>query len=152
MRRPLIAGNWKMFKTVHETVAHIRELRATLKGIHGVDIVLAPSFTALHAGCDAARDTEIAISAQNLHWERDGAYTGEVSATMIRETGAEYVIVGHSERRTLFGETNLTINKKLNAALASQLVPIMCVGETLRQRDAGHTLEILDQQLKEGLD
>jgi triosephosphate isomerase (TIM) len=152
MRRPLIAGNWKMFKTVHDTVAHIRELRASLKAIHGVDIVLAPPFTALHAGCDAARDTEIAISAQNLHWERDGAYTGEVSATMIRETGAEYVIVGHSERRTLFGETNLTINKKLNAALSAQLVPILCVGEMLTQRDAAQTLEVLDQQLKEGLD
>lgn len=152
MRRPLIAGNWKMFKTVHETVAHIRELRSALRGLHGVDVVVAPPFTALHAACDAARDSEIAVSAQNLHWERDGAFTGEVSAPMIREAGAEYVIVGHSERRTLFGETNLTVNKKLNAARSVQLVPIMCVGETLSQREAGQTLQVLDEQLKEGLD
>jgi len=152
MRRPLIAGNWKMFKTVQDTVAHIRELRATLKNIHTVDVVVAPPFTSLRAACDAARDSEIAISAQNLHWERDGAFTGEVSAAMIRETGAEYVIVGHSERRTLFGETNFSVNKKLNAALGAQLVAIMCVGETLLQRDAAQTLQVLDLQLKEGLD
>src|SRR5688572_27823457 len=152
MRRRFIAGNWKMFKTVHDTVAHIRELRGALRGIHGVDVVVAPPFTALHAACDAARDTEIAISAQNLHWERDGAFTGEVSAAMIRETGAEHVIVGHSERRTLFGETNLTVNKKLHAALTAGLMPILCVGETLPQRDADQTLQVLDQQLKEGLD
>ncbi|MBA3270992.1 MAG: triose-phosphate isomerase, partial [Acidobacteria bacterium] len=152
MRRRLIAGNWKMFKTVPETVAHIRELRVTLKGIRNVDVVVAPPFTALHAACDAARDSGIAISAQNLYWERDGPFTGEVSAAMIREVGAEYVIVGHSERRTLFGETNLTVNKKMNAALGAQLLPILCVGETLTQRDGNQTLHVLDQQLKEGLD
>jgi triosephosphate isomerase len=152
MRRPLIAGNWKMFKTVHDTVAYIRELRDTLKSLPGVDVVVAPPFTALYAACDAARGTEIAVSAQNLHWEREGAFTGEVSAAMIREAGAEYVIVGHSERRTLFGETNLTVNKKLTAALGVQLVPIVCVGETLSQRDADQTLQVLDQQVKEGLD
>ena len=148
----MIAGNWKMFKTVHETVVHIRELRSLLRGVHDVDVVVAPPFTALHAACDAARDTEIAVAAQNLHWERDGAFTGEVSATLIREAGAEYVIVGHSERRTLFGETNLTVNKKLHAALGAQLAPIMCVGETLGQREATQTLQVLDQQLKDGLD
>jgi triosephosphate isomerase (TIM) len=152
MRRPLIAGNWKMFKTVHDTVAYIRELRDALKALPGVDVVVAPPFTALYAACDAARGTEIAISAQNLHWEREGAFTGEVSAAMIREAGAEYVIVGHSERRTLFGETNLSVNKKLTAALGVQLVPIVCVGETLSQRDAGQTMQVLDQQVKEGLD
>jgi len=152
MRRPLIAGNWKMFKTVHDTVAYIRELRDALKALPGVDVVVAPPFTALYAACDAARGTEIAISAQNLHWEREGAFTGEVSAAMIREAGAEYVIVGHSERRTLFGETNLNVNKKLTAALGVQLVPIVCVGETLSQRDEGQTMQVLDQQLKEGLD
>src|SRR5687767_2553655 len=153
MRKPLIAGNWKMFKTVHDTVAHIRELRDALKrGVSSVDVVVAPPFTALHAACDAARGSEIAVSAQNLHWEREGAFTGEVSAAMIREAGAEYVIVGHSERRTLFGETNLTVNKKINAALGAQLVPIVCIGETLSQRDGGQTLQVLEQQVKEGLD
>ena len=152
MRRPLIAGNWKMFKTIHETVAHIRELRSALRGVRNVDVVVAPPFTALHAACDAVRDGDIAVSAQNLHWERDGAFTGEVSAAMVRDAGAEYVIIGHSERRALFGETNLTVNKKLNAAIASQLAPILCVGETLAQRDATQTLPVLEQQLREGLD
>src|SRR5918997_6289368 len=101
-----------------------------------VDVVVAPPFTALYAACDAARDSEIAVGAQNVHWERDGAFTGEVSATMIREAGAEYVIVGHSERRTLFEETNLDVNRKLLAALSAQLSAILCVGETLEERDA----------------
>ena len=100
-----IAGNWKMFKTVHETIAHITELRRALRDVRGLDIVVAPPFTALHAAADKARDSNIAVSAQNLHWEREGAFTGEVSAAMISEAGAEYVIIGHSERRTLFGET-----------------------------------------------
>jgi triosephosphate isomerase len=152
MRKPLIAGNWKMFKTVHETVAHITELRRTLKDVINADVVVAPPFTALAAAADRARDSRIAVSAQNLHWERDGAFTGEVSAAMIREAGAQYVIVGHSERRTLFGETNLTVNKKIAAALAADLRPIVCVGETLPQREANQTHDVLDQQLREGLD
>jgi triosephosphate isomerase len=152
MRKPLIAGNWKMFKTVHETVAHITELRRTLKDVINADVVVAPPFTALAAAADRARDSRIAVSAQNLHWEREGAFTGEVSAAMIREAGAQYVIVGHSERRTLFGETNLTVNKKIAAALAADLRPIVCVGETLSQREANQTDDVLDQQLREGLD
>jgi triosephosphate isomerase len=152
MRKPLIAGNWKMFKTVHETVAHITELRRTLKDVINADVVVAPPFTALAAAADRARDSRIAVSAQNLHWEREGAFTGEVSAAMIREAGAQYVIVGHSERRTLFGETNLTVNKKIAAALAADLRPIVCVGETLPQREANQTHDVLDQQLREGLD
>src|SRR5262245_14722492 len=139
MRRLLIAGNWKMHKTVHETVAHITELRRTLRDARQIDIVVAPPFTALHAALDKARDSTIAVSAQNLHWEREGPFTGEVSAAMIRETGAEYVIIGHSERRTLFGETNLSVNKKIAASLGADLVPIICVGETLQQRDANQT-------------
>jgi triosephosphate isomerase len=152
MRKPLIAGNWKMFKTVHETVAHITELRRTLKDVINADVVVAPPFTALAAAADRARDSRIAVSAQNLHWEREGAFTGEVSAAMIREAGAQYVIVGHSERRTLFGETNLTVNKKIAAALPADLRPIVCVGETLPQREATQTHDVLDQQLREGLD
>jgi triosephosphate isomerase len=152
MRKPLIAGNWKMYKTVHDAVSYITELRRTLRDVVTVDIVVAPPFTALAAAADRARDSRIAISAQNLHWERDGAFTGEVSAGMIHEAGAQYVIIGHSERRTLFGETNLSVNKKLGAALAADLCPIVCVGETLQQRQANQTHAVLDQQLREGLD
>jgi triosephosphate isomerase (TIM) len=152
MRRRLIAGNWKMFKSVHESVAHIAELRRTLRDIRTIDIVVAPPFTALHAAADKARDANIAIAAQDVHWEREGAFTGEVSASMVREAGAEYVIIGHSERRTLFGETNLWVNKKIAAALGAQLVPIICIGETLPQRDGNQTNTVLDEQLRQGLD
>jgi len=152
MRQPLIAGNWKMFKTVHEAVVHVKELRAEVKDVDGVDIVVAPTATALHAAAEAARNSNIAVAGQNCHWEREGAFTGEVSAAMVREAGAEYVILGHSERRTLFGETDQTVNKKLVAALAAGLEPIVCVGETLAQRDASQTLEVLDLQLQRGLD
>ncbi len=152
MRQPLIAGNWKMFKTVHEAVVHVKELRAEVKDVQGVDIVVAPTATALHAAAEAARNSNIAVAGQNCHWEREGAFTGEVSAAMVREAGAEFVILGHSERRTLFGETDQTVNRKLAAALAAGLEPIVCVGETLAQRDAGQTLEVLDLQLQRGLD
>jgi triosephosphate isomerase len=152
MRRPLIAGNWKMFKTVHETIAHVAELRRTLRDVRSLDIVVAPPFTALHVAADKARDSNIAVSAQDLHWEREGPFTGEISAGMIREAGAEFVIIGHSERRTLFGETNLSVNKKIAAALAAGLVPIICIGETLQQRDARQTEAVLDTQLRESLD
>ncbi len=152
MRQPFIAGNWKMFKTVHEAVVHVKELRSVVKDVEGVDIVVAPTATALHAAAEAARNSNIAVAGQNCHWERDGAFTGEVSAAMVREAGAEYVIVGHSERRTLFGDTDQTVNQRVHAALGADLVPILCVGETLDQRDGGQTLAVLDQQLKRGLD
>jgi triosephosphate isomerase len=150
--RKVVAGNWKMFKTVRESIAHVRELRTALGNISGVDVVVAPPFTALHAAADALAGSSIAVSAQNLHWEREGAFTGEVSAAMIREAGATCVIIGHSERRTLFGETNLTVNKKVAAALGAQLTPIVCIGETLPQRDANQTHAVLDEQLHDGLD
>jgi triosephosphate isomerase len=152
MRRRLIAGNWKMYKTVHETVAYMTELRRTLRDVRNIDIVVAPPFTALHAAADKTRDANIAVSAQDVHWEREGPLTGEVSALMIRETGAEYVIIGHSERRSMFGETNFSVNKKIAAALAARLAPIVCIGETLQQRDANQTYDVLDEQLREGLD
>ena len=152
MRKRLIAGNWKMFKTVHEAVSHIKELRLLVRNARGVDIVVAPPFTALHAAFDAVRGSNIEVAAQHLHWEREGAFTGEVSARMIQEAGAEYVIIGHSERRTLFGETDLTVNRRVVAALGSQLTPIVCIGETLEQRDANQTLAVLDQQLQGAFD
>ncbi len=152
MRQPFIAGNWKMFKTVHETVVHVKELRLLVKDVQGVEIVVAPPATALHAAAEAARNSNVAVAGQNCHWEREGAFTGEVSARMVREAGAEYVILGHSERRTLFGETDRDVHRKLHAALTEDLVPIVCIGETLDQRDRQETLSVLDQQMQRGLD
>ena len=152
MRTPLIAGNFKMFKTVAETVSYVNELRGLVKELRGVEVAIAPPFTAIAAAANAATDSGISISAQDLHWERDGAFTGEVSAGMLREAGAALTIVGHSERRTLFGETNLTVNKKTQAALTAGLVPIVCIGETLEQRDRNETMAVLDRHIKEGLD
>ena len=152
MRKPLIAGNWKMYKTVHETALYIKELRALVRDARGVDIVVAPPFTALHTASELARGTNIETAAQNLHWEREGAFTGDISAPMIKEAGADYVIVGHSERRTVFGETDVMVNRKIRAALGAQLTVIACIGETLEQRDADQTLAILDEQLRVGFD
>jgi triosephosphate isomerase len=152
MRRPLIAGNFKMFKTVSETVSYVNDLRALMKDAQGVDVAIAPPFTAVAAAVNAAANSALAVGAQNMHWERDGAFTGEVSAAMIRETGARYVIVGHSERRTLFGDTSGTVNRKMHAALAAGLVPIVCIGETLAERDRNETMAVLDRQIKESLD
>jgi triosephosphate isomerase len=152
MRQPLIVGNWKMFKTVQETVFYIKALRALMKSVRHVEVMVAPPFTALHAAGEAARGSDIGVGAQNLHWEREGAFTGEVSAAMIQEAGGEFVIIGHSERRTLFGETDLMVNRKLQAALAARLLPIVCVGETEAQRAANQTLAVLDSQLKQALD
>jgi triosephosphate isomerase len=152
MRRPLIAGNFKMFKTAAETVSYVKDLRSLIQDITGVDVVIAPPFTSLTAASEAATSSAIGVAAQNMHWEREGAFTGEISATMIRESGARYVIVGHSERRTLFGETNDGVNKKTHAALTAGLIPISCIGETLDQRDRNETMAVLDKQIKEGLD
>jgi len=152
MRTPLIAGNWKMYKTVAETVKYVKEFRAMVKDISGVEIVIAPPFTALHAAAEAARNSNVGVAAQNLYWEREGAFTGEISATMIAEAGAEYVIIGHSERRTLFGETDASVNRKVAAAFAGGLTPIVCIGETLDQRERNDTFAVLDRQIKEGLD
>jgi triosephosphate isomerase len=152
MRTPFIAGNWKLYKTVAETVKYVKEFRALVKDLVDVEIVLAPPFTALHAAAEAARNTNIVIAAQDTYWEREGAFTGEISAPMIREAGAEYVIVGHSERRTYFGETDASVNRKTAAAFAAGLTPIVCIGETLDQRERNETFEVLDRQIKAGLD
>ena len=152
MRTPLIAGNFKMFKTVAETVAYVAELKSLVKDLKGVDVAIAPPFTAIAAAAEAAKGSAIQVGGQNLHWEREGAFTGEVSAGMLREAGGRFAIVGHSERRTLFGETNGGVNKKTHAALSAGLVPIVCIGETLDQRDRNETLAVLDRQIQEGLD
>src|SRR5262249_60537106 len=152
MRIPFIAGNWKMFKTVQEAVFFVKELRLVVKDVTDVEIIVAPSFTAVHAVAEAARNTNIGVAGQDLYFERDGAFTGEVSPGMLREAGAEYVIIGHSERRRLFGETDATVNKKVVASIAPGLTSIVCVGETLEERERDETLAVLDRQIKDGLD
>jgi len=152
MRLPLIAGNWKMFKTVQETVVFVKELRSAVRDVTGVDVVVAPPFTAVHAAAEAARNTNIDVAAQDLYWEKEGAFTGEISAAMIKESGADYVIIGHSERRRLFSETDATVNRKIFAAIAAELTPIVCVGETLEEREREETLTVLDRQIKDGFD
>ena len=152
MRIPFIAGNWKMFKTVQEAVVFAKEFRAMVKDVEDVEIVIAPPFTALHSVAEAVRNSTVAVAGQNLHWEREGAYTGEISAGMLKEAGAEYVIIGHSERRRLFHETDETVNLKLMAALGAHLTPIVCIGETLEERERDETLTVLDRQIKAGFD
>jgi triosephosphate isomerase len=152
MRIPLIAGNWKMFKTVQDAVAFVDDLKSAVKSVSGVDIVVAPTFTALHAVAQAARGSNIGVSAQDLYWEKEGAFTGEVSAGMVKEAGALYAIVGHSERRRLFGETDAIVNRKASAAFGAGLTPIVCIGETLEERERNQTFDVLDAQVKDGLD
>jgi triosephosphate isomerase len=153
MRTPLITGNFKMFKTIAETVAYAADLRALVTaGARKADVVIAPPFTSIAAAAKALDGSGVGVAGQNMHWEREGAFTGEVNAGMLREAGAGFVIIGHSERRTLFGETDLTVNKKTHAALTAQLIPIVCIGETLEQRDRNETLDVLDRQIRNGLD
>jgi len=152
MRLPLIAGNWKMYKTVYEAVLFAKELRPAVKDISDVEIVVGPPFTALHGVVEALRNANVGVAAQDLHWEREGAFTGEISAGMIKEAGAEYVLIGHSERRRMFAETDATVNRKLVAAMNAGLTAIVCIGETLEEREHRDTLAILDRQVKFGLD
>ncbi len=148
-RRCFIAGNWKMNKTVTESLALVRELRGVLSQVRDrVEIAVAPPFTALHPVAKALEDSNIAVAAQNCHPEASGAFTGEVSAPMLKELGCSYVILGHSERRQLFGETDAGVNRKTAAALKAGLLPIVCVGETLAEREANRTLEVVSTQVK----
>ena len=151
-RIPFVAANFKMFKTVADTVGYVQELRTLVNDVAGVEIVVAPPFPALGAAVDAAGQSRIGIAAQNLHWEREGAFTGEISAGMIKEAGAGYVIIGHSERRRMFGDTGEAVHKKLMAALSADLTAIVCIGETLEERDANRTHDVLDRQLADALD
>ncbi len=152
MRTPLVAANWKMFKTVAEAVAYVREFTGLVSGMDDVDIVVAPPFTAVHAAAEAARGSRVAVAGQDLYWEAEGAFTGEVSAAMLREAGARFVVIGHSERRTKFGETNDQVNRKVKAAMAGGLTPIVCIGETLDEREGRETLRVLDRQIRAGFD
>ena len=151
MRKPVIAGNWKMYKTRGETRAFFDAFKPLVANSHHCEIVVAPPFTALETAIAAARESAISIAAQNLHWEKEGAFTGEVSARMLVDAGCRGVIIGHSERRQYFGETDEWVNRKTRAALAAGLTPIVCVGETLAERESKQTQAILKRQFEGGM-
>ena len=152
MRRYLMAGNWKMYKTVGEAVELATALRSGLEGRPpDVDVVVCPPFTALQAVAQVLKGSRVALGAQDMHWEREGAFTGEVSPLMLRDVGCRYVILAHSERRQMFGETDEGASRKCRAALDHGLVPIVCVGESLAERESSRTLEIIGGQLEKAL-
>ena len=148
MRKSIIAGNWKMYKTVPEALALVEGLKKDLAQYKDADVVVCPTFTALYAVKEALKGTNIALGAQNAHWEKQGAYTGEISVEMLKDVGCRYVILGHSERRQYFHETDAAVNKKAKAVLAAGLRPIICVGETLAQRQAGQTNAVVEEQIR----
>ena len=151
MVRPVIAGNWKMNKTVAEAIDFASRLRNALAAPPEPEVIIAPPFTALHTVAELLRGSPVYLAAQNLLEAEKGAFTGEISGEMIREAGCAYVIIGHSERRTLFGEGDERIHRKLRAALAAGLKPIFCIGETLQEREEGRMQNVVERQLKEGL-
>ena len=151
-RTPLIAGNWKMYKTVSEAVETAGQLKKNVADTAGVDIMIAPTLTAIAAVCDAVKGSNIDVGGQDLFWETEGAYTGQISPAMLVDTGCRYVIIGHSERRQYFAETDESVNKKIAAAIKAGLIPVMCIGESEAQREAGQTFSLLDKQVKKGLE
>ncbi|HBG61536.1 MAG: triose-phosphate isomerase [Omnitrophica WOR_2 bacterium GWF2_38_59] len=151
MRKPIIAGNWKLNKTIDASIELVTLLKRELSDVDEVDIVVCPVFTSLSAINDVILESNIDMGAQNLYWEDSGAFTGEVSAPLIKDAGCKYVIIGHSERRQFFGETNQTVNKKIKAALASGLLPIVCVGEVLEERETGKTFDVVKTQVTQSL-
>ena len=150
-RKPVIAGNWKMYKTIAETEKFFQEVQPLVSGAGHCEIVVAPPFTALRHASELARPLGIGVSAQDLYWESEGAWTGEVSAGMIKDAGCSHTIIGHSERRQFFGETDRGVNRKIKAALSAGLEAIVCVGELLQEREAGQTEKVLEKQLAGGL-
>lgn len=151
MRKPIVAGNWKMNKNVAEALDLVQDLKRDLAECREVDVVVCPPFTALKAVSEAVTGTHVDLGAQNMHWEKAGAYTGEISAEMLRELYCHYVILGHSERRAYFHETDEIVNQKVKAALAANLKPIVCVGETLENREAGDTDTVIAGQVRGSL-
>ncbi len=151
MRKKIIAGNWKMNKTGAEAASFARDLKLKTLNINKTEIVICPPFTALAPVYDMLKESRLKLGAQNVHWEPAGAFTGEISVEMIEKAGCKYVIIGHSERRQFFGETDQTVNKKIKQTLASSLCPIVCFGETLQQRQDGKTQSIIRTQVTEGL-
>ncbi len=151
MRTPVIAGNWKLFKTIAESVALVNELKPLVANSHGVEIVVAPVFTALSRVSDAVAGSDIKVAAQDCYWEEEGAFTGEVAPKLLKDAGCSHVIIGHSERRKYFGETDLTVNKKTRAAIAAGLTAIVCVGESLAERESDQTFSVIETQIQGGL-
>ena len=151
MRRPIIAGNWKMNKTIQEAIDIAIALKRRFYTFSEADIVIFPPFTALSKVNDEVIDSSIMIGAQDIYWEEDGAFTGEISANMLKDVGCRYVIVGHSERRNILGETDEDVNKKLKVVLRYGMVPIMCVGERSEERENGMTFEVLEKEITRGL-
>ena len=150
MRRPVIAGNWKMYKTIAEAVDFVTKVKPLVAAAAHCEVVVAPPFTALRAVAEAVKGSNIAVAAQNVHWDKEGAHTGDISPGMLLEAGCTHVIIGHSERRHDHGETDEQVNRKVKATLAAGLVPIVCVGETLDEREAGKTEEVLRRQFQGG--
>jgi triosephosphate isomerase (TIM) len=150
-RVPFICGNWKMHYGIAEALALVDGLRPLVGDLAGVEVGIAPTYTALHAVCERIKGTRIKLAAQNCHFEAQGAYTGEISVGMLKDVGCSAVIIGHSERRTLFGETDEGCGKKVGAAIKAGLLPILCVGETLGERDGNKTLEVVTRQLLAGI-
>lgn len=151
MRKPLMAGNWKMNKTVEEAVSMVKSLKDAVAGITDVEILVCPTFTALYAVNNEIKGSNINLGAQNLFWEAKGAFTGEISPSMVKDTGCSYVIIGHSERRQYFGETDETVNKRTKAAFTNGLVPVVCVGETLEEREKDITFKVIETQIRGGM-
>jgi triosephosphate isomerase len=152
MRTPVIAGNWKMHNTVSEALELVRELKGNVSDVEGVEIIVGPAFTALDAVVSELKGSNISVAAQSVFWEEKGAFTGEVAPGMIKDVGCSHAIIGHSERRQFFGETDETVNKRVKAALSAGLTPIMCVGETLEERESGRTMNVVERQVRGGLD
>ncbi len=150
-RRPLIAGNWKMFKTCQEAASTAEKLAALSKDVTDVDIMIAPSYTSLYAVSEKIKGSPVTLGAQNLHWEKEGAYTGEISSNMLKSCGCSHVLIGHSERRQFFGETDETVNKRIKTAIANGFTPVFCIGETENERDHEKTFNVLDKQVQDGL-
>jgi len=151
MRKSVIAGNWKMNKTVSEAVELICALKKLVFDVTDTEIVVAPPFLAIYRVAQEAKGSNIRISAQDIFWEEKGAYTGAVSPMMLSDVGCTYTIVGHSERRQYFGETDETVNRKIKAALGQGLAPIFCVGEVIEQRESGETFSVIETQVRNGL-
>jgi triosephosphate isomerase len=153
MRKTIIAGNWKMYKTISEAIELANGLKRELYSLNAddIDIVLCPPFTALSEISEVATGSNMGVGAQDMYWEPEGAYTGQVSPVMLKDAGCRYVIIGHSERRQFFSETNESVNKKLKSALKHGLTPIVCVGETLAERERGDTFKVLDDHVINGL-
>lgn len=151
-RKPFIAGNWKMFKTCSEAVNTAGQLVKLVKHANDIDVMIAPPFTALVSVSDVVKESCVSLGAQNLFWEDEGAYTGEISSAMLVSAGCKYVIIGHSERRQYFGETDETVNKKIGSAIKDDLIPIFCVGESEKERESKATFSVLDKQVKRGIE